>query len=198
MNKLFSFILASFLILGTSLSFGQEEKVDTNPVTRSYVETAEKNIYYEQAVILKGLLAERGLPVNVKVVVKLLKAIDRNIPKFFPNGPFTRNDFIALAWLESALHQHENGTHGEKGIFQIMPDEFRDYGITDNFYDIDINTKMCFRVLKGKYKRWHEYKKAIIAYNGVVHLKSGQWSEKYWRAFYKRRKAVDLALGPKI
>lgn len=167
------------------------------PATRSYVDSKDTEVdleYYRQATVLRDLVKH---PASIKVIVAMLKAIDLNVPKFFPNGPFTRNDFIAMAWLESTFHQYEEGTHGERGIFQIMPDEFAAYRITKNFYNINVNTKMAFRVLSGKYSKWHDYKKAIIAYNGVVHLKNGKWSEKYWKAFYKRKVAVDAALAEK-
>jgi soluble lytic murein transglycosylase-like protein len=97
--------------------------------------------------------------------------------------------------VESEFKQYEGGTHGERGIFQIMPCEFADYNIRKNYYDIDLNTEMGFRVLNGKYKKHKDYKKAIMAYNGLVKFKSGHYSQKYWRAFEKRRIAIDLVLG---
>jgi len=153
--------------------------------------------YYKQAAILNDLLFREGTPVHMNVVVAMLKEIDKNLIKYYPEGPFTRNDFIALAWIESAFHQYEGGTHGEKGIFQIMPDEFHDFDIHKNYYNVTVNTKMAFRVLDGKYKKHKDYKKAIQAYNGVVKFKSGKWSERYWKAFEKRKIAVDLVLSNK-
>jgi Transglycosylase SLT domain len=190
MKLLQSLILVVLLVaVPSSISFSQEE----SSAIRSYVESNEKDkdlVYYQQAVTLKELLAKQNIPVTTEVVVKMLKAIDHDIPKFYPKGPFTRNDFIALAWLESAFHQYEKGTHGECGLFQIMPDEFADWQVKKNFYNININTIMAFRVLNGKYVKWHDYKKAIQAYNGIIRLKNGKWSEKYWKAFEKRRVIV--------
>lgn len=165
---------------------------------RSYVDTSVVDSelkYVQEANAIKDLVAQKGIPVTTSVLIKLLKAIDRNVAKYYPNGPYTRNDFIALVWLESAFHQHEGGTHGERGLFQIMPDEFADWHIKENYFDIDVNTRMGFRVLDAKYKKWNDYKKGIQAYNGVIKYKSGKWSEKYWKQFEKRKVAIDLLLG---
>ena len=151
--------------------------------------------YYKEASMLNDLLFREGLPVHVRVVVDMLKAIDKNIDKYYPEGPFTRNDFIALAWIESGFHQYEVGTSGEKGIFQIMPDEFKDYNVHKNYYNVNINTRMAFRVLDGKFKKYPDYKRAIMAYNGLVKNRHGKYSEKYWKAFQKRKIAVDLVLN---
>jgi hypothetical protein len=151
--------------------------------------------YYKQATILNDILFKEGIPVHMTIVVTMLKEIDKNLIKYYPEGPFTRNDFIALAWVESEFKQYEDGTHGERGIFQIMPDEFKDFDIHKNYYSIDVNTHMAFRVLNSKYKKFHDYKKAIMAYNGLIKFKSGRYSQKYWKAFEKRRISIDLALS---
>lgn len=150
--------------------------------------------YYKEASLLNDLLFREGLPVHIQVVVVMLKEIDKNIVQFYPDGPFTRNDFIALAWIESGFSQYEGGTHGERGIFQIVPDEFHDFNVHKNYYNVDLNTCMAFRVLDGKYKKYGDYKKAIMAYNGLVKFKNGKYSQKYWKAFEKRKIAVDLVL----
>lgn len=151
--------------------------------------------YYRQAAILNDILFKEGTPVHMTIVVTMLKEIDKNLIKYYPEGPFTRNDFIALAWVESEFKQFEGGAHGERGIFQIMPDEFRDFDIHKNYYNVDVNTHMAFRVLGSKYKRYHDYKKAIMAYNGLVKYKNGKYSQKYWKAFEKRRLTIDMALS---
>lgn len=187
------------LLVNLLLFISFSTKGEDLPVrVRSYseaVDSPENLTYAGQAVILSTLMEKEKTKVDKEVVIAMLKAIDVNMPKFFPNGPFTRNDFIAIAWLESSFRQFEDGTHGEKGLFQIMPDEFESYYVNPKyFYGVNTNTKMAFRVLNGKYKIWHDYKKAIIAYNGVVRLKNGKWSEKYWKAFQKRKEKVDSVL----
>jgi len=171
----------------------------SDAILRSYaLDESKPMTYAAQADALYVMVAEEeGNKIDTTVVVPMLMAIDKNLPVFFPSGPFTRNDFIAIAWVESDFNQMEYGTHGERGLFQIMPDEFRDWGVTDHFYGAKTNTRMAFRVLRGKYARWHDYKKAIIAYNGVVRRKNGAWSEKYWVAFKKRKDKVDAVLGGK-
>jgi hypothetical protein len=148
--------------------------------------------YYKEATLLTDCLYREGTPVSTKVIKETLEAIDAFLPKYFPNGPYTREDFIAMAWLESGFDKYSLGTHSEKGIFQIMPDEFHDNHITQNKYDIKTNTKICMTVLLGKFHSYPDYKKAIIAYNGVVRLKGGRWSEKYWKSFERRREMVEV------
>lgn len=151
--------------------------------------------YYKQASLLSDMLFREGIPVRLSVVVDLLKNIDLKLAAYFPDGPFRRNDLIAMAWLESEFRQFETGTHGERGIWQIMPGEFKDYNIHKNYFDVDLNTEMAFRVLNAKFKKHKEYKRSIMAYNGLVNFKNGKYSEKYWKAFEKRKVAVDLVLG---
>lgn len=150
--------------------------------------------YYKQAAALNDLLFRENTPVHMTVVISMLKEIDKDLVQYYPNGPFTRTDFIALAWIESEFKQYEGGTHGERGIFQIMPDEFRDFDVHKNYYNVDVNTLMAFRVLQSKYKQYPDYKTAIMAYNGLVRFKSGHYSQKYWNNFEKRKIAVDLVL----
>ena len=176
--------------------------LDTNgnaaPYAHTKLKEAEKELqYHQEAERLNDLLFREGTPVHIKVVIDMLKNIDKNLELYYPNGPFTKNDFIALGWIESEFKQYEGGTHGEKGIFQIMPDEFKDFDVTKNYYNVDVNTEMAFRVLNGKYRKYTDYKKAIMAYNGLVRFKNGKYSEKYWRAFQKRKVAIDLILNGK-
>lgn len=151
--------------------------------------------YYKQAAALNDLLFREGTPVHINVVISMLKEIDKDLIQFYPNGPFSRTDFIALAWLESEFKQYEGGSHGERGIFQIMPDEFRDFDIHKNYYNVDVNTLMAFRVLQSKYNKYPDYKTAIMAYNGLIRYKSGHYSQKYWNNFEKRKIAIDLVLN---
>lgn len=151
--------------------------------------------YYKQASKINDLLFSIGTPVRDEMIVNILKNIDKQVASYYPNGPFTRNDFIALAWTESEFRQYEHGTHGERGVFQIMPCEFKEFYIHKNYYDPDVNTEMCFRVLNGKYMKFKDYKVAIMAYNGLIKMSNGKYSQKYWNSFYKRKLAIDLALN---
>lgn len=151
--------------------------------------------YYKQASRLNDMLFREGVPARTSIIVDVLKAIDRKLPVYFPSGPFRRSDLIAMAWLESEFRQYEVGTHSEKGIFQIMPGEFKDFNVHKNYYDVDLNTEMAFRVLNIKFQKHGDYRKSIMAYNGLVHFHNGHYSDKYWKAFEKRKVAVDLILA---
>jgi hypothetical protein len=153
--------------------------------------------YHEEAMLIHRRLAKDGLSTTILVIERALESIDYYLPRYFPGGPFHRDDLIALAWLESGFHQYEGGTHGERGLYQIMPDEFAAYHVTSDFYDIDMQTRMALHVLRDKHDRWHDYKLTIQAYNGIVRTKDGCWSERYWRAFVKRKIAVEEILGDK-
>lgn len=149
--------------------------------------------YYEEAEVLNGYLYEEDVKTDIKTIKETLESIDKLLPHYFPNGPFTRNDFVSIAMLESNFDKYCVGTHGEKGIFQIMPDEFKESRVYKNKskYEVFTNTDICMRVLSYKYGQFPDYKLAVIAYNGVVKTKSGKWSEKYWNAFSKRKFIVD-------
>lgn len=194
MNKLHKTVLA---VVGAIILVLVVHSLDQFFVPKAHVKSPEEIEldYYKEASRLSDVLFKEGTPVRLAVVVELLKQIDKKLPVWYPNGPFRRNDIIAMAWLESEFRQFEVGTHGEKGIFQIMPGEFKDYNVHKNYYDVDLNTEIMFRVLDGKFKKHGDYKKSIMAYNGLVHFHNGKYSEKYWKAFEKRRIAVDLVLS---
>jgi soluble lytic murein transglycosylase-like protein len=96
-----------------------------------------------------------------------------------------------MALLESNFNQFEIGSSGEKGIFQIMPEQFSARKIKQSHFDIRVNTELSMSVLRDKFEKHQDYKRAIIAYNGVVVSKGGKWSQKYWNAFSKRREVVS-------
>jgi hypothetical protein len=178
-------LVASILTLGI-------EKVATLPFElAAYKHNMKELQYYKEATALTDCLYQEGTPVSTKVIKETLEAIDATLPKYFPNGPYTREDFVAMAWLESGFDKYSLGTHNEKGIFQIMPDEYADNQVTQNKYDIKTNTKLCMIVLLGKFHSYPDYKKAVIAYNGVIRMKNGKWNEKYWKSFQKRREVVE-------
>lgn len=190
MNFTKSLVVAVVVSLVLVLGFGEVVELSIS-LSKQHKATAKELQYYKEATLLTDCLYREGMPVSTKTIKETLETIDKELPKYFPNGPYTREDFIAMAWLESAFNQYEGGTHGEKGIFQIMPDEFDANDVKLNKYDIDVNTSLCMTVLKAKWDKFPDYKKAIIAYNGVVRNKRGKWNEKYWKAFEKRRSVVD-------
>lgn len=140
---------------------------------------------------------KKNVSVNVRVIKETILAIDKYLPKYFPEGPFNRYDLIALAMTESNFYQYCIGTSGEKGIFQIMPESCRNFGAYKNEFDIEVNTQMALFILKQKYDHFKDYKKAIIAYNGVVIQKNNTWSEKYWKRFISFRNTLEIILEKK-
>lgn len=176
-------LLLSLIIstLGVSVGSAELDNTDTNKIV------AHKLAAYYKTI------DER---VDVNVIEATLVAIDRYRLKYFPEQQFSKQDFIALAMVESNFHQYEVGSSGEVGIFQIMKHSIPKS--IDNPFEIRTNTRLCMKVLSWKWAEQHDYKKAIIAYNGVVRMKKqgGAWNEKYWRMFQKR-KAVLNSLGIK-
>lgn len=187
--------LYALLIIVFVFAVGRQTLILLRTAQEVIVAKDKELAYAAQADALNDYLFKEGVPVRSAIINQTLHEIDKNVVKYFPNGPFTRNDFIAMVLLESNFKQYEVGTHGEKGIFQIMPGEFLDYHVkAKNHYDINVNTDLAFKVLSIKYGKHQDYKKSIIAYNGVVRLKGGRWSEKYWKCFYARKLMVDLIL----
>ena len=124
-------------------------------------------------------------PVSVK---SILKAVDECVPILLKDTPFTSDDLLAIAALETGFDMKLVGKHGEKGVFQILHanEILREMGMPlANSLEPKVNTQMACYILKGKYQSYPEYKKAIIAYNGV--RKDG--NERYWKLF---RDAKDL------
>jgi Transglycosylase SLT domain len=179
------------IVISSILTLGIEKLLSLSTAVQQRRAEEKEVRYYKEAALLTDCLYREGTPVSAKTIKETLEAIDKFVPKYFPNGPYTREDFVAMAWLESGFNQFETGTHGEKGIFQIMPDEFKDNNIKLNKYDICTNAELCMCVLQEKYQKFPDYKKAVIAYNGVIRSKHGKWNEKYWRAFEKRRSVVE-------
>jgi len=184
-------VILSAIALASILTLGIEKIIYLPSTMKVYRRNLKDLHYYKEATLLTDCLYREGTPVSTRTIKETLEAIDKFVPKYFPNGPYTREDFVAMAWLESGFNQFEVGTHGEKGIFQIMPDEYQDNNIKLNKYDIATNTELCMTVLQAKFHKFPDYKKAVIAYNGVVRNKNGKWSEKYWKGFEKRRSVVD-------
>lgn len=128
-----------------------------------------------------------GKHVNKEVLEKTLLAIDKYRIRYFLDNQFTRQDFIALAMAESDFHQYEVGSSGEVGIFQIMKVNIPK--VIENPFEPNINTRLAMKVLKWKFKEHKDYKKTIIAYNGLVYHK-GKLSERYWRSFLRRKEIL--------
>lgn len=175
----------SILILVILLSLNGGEILYSLPDTYSNQEMAKRiQCYYEA----------QSRSVNCKTIEATLNAIDLYLKYYFPNGPFCKQDFVAIAMLESDFNQYELGKSGERGIFQIM-----DCSIpktVKNPFNINTNTALAMQVMQHKFNRHKDYKKAVIAYNGVVRLPNNKWSEKYWKYFRKYKNILsDLGIS---
>lgn len=161
-------------------------------VVKEYKTEALKIQAYYRKLVHAG--DKRVVP-NLTVIEHALKAIDHTLPTYFPNGPFTSEDFIAIAMLESDFHQYEVGTSGERGIFQIMKHNVKGKKSWEYAFDIDLNTKLAMKVMKWKLDECHgDYKTAVIAYNGIVR-RHGKINERYWRTFLKHKEIVHEVLN---
>ncbi len=189
------FISTVVLILAVLLGGGAVHtwsKVAIHLDRASKYETLETKLsYYEQAERINAYYFTLGEKVNVAVVRQTLVEIDKNLPNYFKDGPYTRKDFIALAMAESGFDQYLVGGKKEFGIFQLMPEMTALLGVKKNQFDITVNTNMAFRVLKDKYTARPDYKAAIIAYNGYFYKKDGKLYDAYWKRFVRFRKVLD-------
>lgn len=163
------------------------------------INTSEKPYYnYEiEASQLVDYFYRQNIPVRYSVIKETLENIDYFLPHYFPDGPFNRKDFISIAIIESNFSQYLVGTSGEKGIFQIMQQSSNYMGVKKDQFDIKVNTELSMFVLKGKFDQHQDYRKAIIAYNGVIVDKNNKWRDVYWKKFSKARMEVDITLGGK-
>lgn len=150
--------------------------------------------YHVEADRLASYLYRSNVAVRTDVIVETLKAVDKYLPKYFPSGPYKRQDFIAMALAESCFNPYLIGKAGEKGVFQIMEESSSDMGVTKNQFDVETNTELAMFVLSQKFQKFPDYKKAIIAYNGYV-VKHGKLSEIYWKRFSEFRRVIDDVLG---
>ena len=130
-------------------------------------------------------------PVRFETINETLKHIRTTLAVYLSSSPYTEKDLVALAMIESSFNQYAVGSKKEKGLFQITPAASKALGVYQNEFDIAVNTEMAVRTLKEKYDTYKDYKKGLIAYNGVVPTKNG-WQLKYWRRFINARQTVEL------
>jgi soluble lytic murein transglycosylase-like protein len=146
--------------------------------------------YYKEAEEINDYYARFNVTTRVDIIKQTLKAIDKLLPKYFPDGPYQRKDLLAIAMIESAFDKFLTGGHGEYGIFQIMPESCEWMGVTKNQFEVEVNTELALFVLKKKFDEHKNYKLAIIGYNGIV-KRRGKIDETYWNKFIKYRRALD-------
>ena len=152
--------------------------------------TQAELINYKIAAKINDYYYRFNKPVRIKVVHQVLNSLDTYLPRYFPEGPYTKKDLLAIAMVESNFEQYLTGKKKEYGIFQIMPESSKWMGVAKNQFDVAVNTELALFVLQKKYEQHKDYKIGIIAYNGLV-KRRGKLSEDYWERFIKYRRAID-------
>jgi hypothetical protein len=171
---------------------GLQNRIDTLESWNSAL--VENKAYTQEASNLIDYYYKNNICMRFKVVKEMLKAIDQYLPHYFPDGPYTREDFIAIALTETTnLDQYTVGGFGERGLFQIMPNLWALRKIKKNHFDVHVNTEMAIWTLNEKYKKHKEYRKAIIAYNGYI-VRNGKLIDKYYVRFMKYRRDMGFIL----
>jgi hypothetical protein len=140
---------------------------------------------HDRAVRLQRILKREHSRVSAGEIESVLDQIDVNLRRYFPHGPFTKEDFVSLAMTESRFDRRCVGTSGERGVFQVMPE----YHHAGDLASTRVNTRMAFLILRQKYREHHDRRRAIIAYNGYV-VHNGRLRDAYWMAFIKQRNRV--------
>lgn len=120
--------------------------------------------YHQRADKIVHILKREGAKPDREAIALTLKAIDINIKKYFPKGPFTAKDFQAIAMAESRWDANCLGTSGERSMWQIMPYYAKGKNLKDPF----ISTEIAFRIMLSKYRQFPNKRLAIIAYNGLT------------------------------
>lgn len=147
---------------------------------------ASKAPYHQKADKIACILKREGARPNREAIALTLKAIDINLKKYFPQGPFTSHDFMAIAMLESRFNPKCVGTSGERGIFQIMPTWYKG----KNAIKPHINTELAFKIMRSKYKQFPDKRLATIAYNGLIR-RNGVVRDVYYRAVLKQKARIQ-------
>ena len=135
--------------------------------------------------------------IDAGIVEEVIESAIKYNNIYFPHGPYSYKDIVAVAIIESEFNKFLVGNSGEKGIFQILSpkEEFEEMKMHDaNIFDIDVNTHVAYHVLKKKFNKYNDYYMGVIAYNGVRKLDNNTISRKYWDRFESARKNMDILL----
>jgi hypothetical protein len=140
--------------------------------------------------LLIDALAEENARIDFADMVKIVES-SQKYAAMLSSCPFTYKDILAIGWLESDFKRDAVGSHGERGIWQILAwKQYLSRIHRWDAYDIDTNCCMSVMELKDKYADKGNYKDAIIAYNGWV-IKDGEVRTTYYNAFMTRKHKVE-------
>lgn len=149
---------------------------------------ASKAPYHQKADKIVHILKREGARPNREAIALTLKAIDVNLKRYFPKGPFNATDWYAIGMLESRFDPTCVGSvAGERGIFQIRPE----YHKGNDLHKIPVNTELAFKIMRSKLREHHgDKRKAIVGFNGY-RVRNGKLLDGYYLAFQKQRKRVQ-------
>lgn len=141
---------------------------------------------------------DKGIRTDAEVIWEVIDEISIQLPKVFPKGPFVMSDIITIASHESNFKKNAVAKHGERGIFQILDWKRGLAAIGQpkgDAFDPRTSVRMGLYVLRQKYNRFKDYRKTIIAYNGVVLEENKKWDETYWKLFVARKRIIQRLMN---
>lgn len=77
---------------------------------------------------------------------------------------------LAVPWIESGFNAHARSPKGALGLWQLMPDTARRFGLkvngdVDERFDPILSTHAAARYLQELYSNWRDWELALAAYN---------------------------------
>ncbi len=154
-------------------------------------EIKNKTEITEMAVMISDYYKKKGTPVSALEIRDIIRAVDKVLDEH-PELPFTQEDLLAIAMVESNFNPRAVGRSGEVGQFQILnyKEILREIGaVGRNPKDPEVNTRMAVYVLKQKHIQYRDWEQAIKAYNG--------FGKTYWRKFIAS-KIVIIAMKDEL
>lgn len=133
-------------------------KLETNhpapPVVRNPSPQREQEIWLKK-------VAGRPWPVGAKEYVSRLKPLfaAQKVPP----------ELVWLAQVESSFDRRARSPDGAAGLFQLMPDTARQYGLSlwprDQRYQLEPSATAAARQLRDLHERFHDWRLVLAAYN---------------------------------
>ena len=164
-----------------------EKAVQVMTEVNNLIMQEQQEIYQNTlAGIIVDYFYDQGTERNYFDCLKIIKCAQKYAPE-----PFSYQDMLTIAWVESAFDPKAVGKFDERGVWQILRwQEYLSEMKARNPHDIEVNCQMASIELAKKYEWKKDYKSAIIAYNGWI-TKNGMVSEKYWLKFTGRKKEIE-------